>query len=193
MRKLTFALALVLALTMTATATGGEPVSKAGIGGGDGFLAPLGMTGTYTDAEINEITNVVNGEVGGIGGASVTLTYADGSQLYTDGYTLRRIHARIVDNQVRSGLFPDSVDGCVRQCWSPDYASTGWRDSAQWQSCREEVLAAVVSGHYGIPDNVFAATCDPAFCQWYPGWYLWARVDWDTGWVSGTFYYYAYG
>lgn len=26
----------------------------------------------------------------------------------------------------------------------------------------------------------------------YDRWYLWARVDWDTGWCRGTYYYYAY-
>ena len=73
-------------------------------------------------------------------------------------------------------------------------------------------MAAVISGRYGgwtphpsaaptpspqgegfVPGNVFAATCDANFAGYYPGWYLWARVDWDTGWVSGTFFYYAYG
>lgn len=146
----------------------------------------------YTDAEINQITNVVYGEVGGIGAASVTLTYSDGSKLYTDGYMLRAVHARIVDNQVKSNLFPGSVDGCVRQCWSAAYASTGWRDSSQWRSCREAVVEALAEDIY-VPDNVFAATCDPSFASYAPGWYLWARVDWSTGWYAGTFYYYCYG
>ena len=145
----------------------------------------------YTDAELNMIANVVDGEVGGIGGAAVTLTYADGSQLYTDGFTLRLIHARVVDNQVRSPMFPTSVSGCVCQCWSPAYTGTGWRDSAQWQSCRQAVVDALAGGIY-VPSNVFAATCDPGFSS-YPGWQLWARVDWDTGWVSGVFYYYYFG
>ena len=39
----------------------------------DGVTEESSYTG-YTDAEINEITNVVNGEVGGIGSASVVLT-----------------------------------------------------------------------------------------------------------------------
>ena len=166
----------------------------------DSSAAPQNdRTGGYTDAEINEITNVVNCEVGGIGGASVVLTFADGSQLLTGGYALRRIHACVVDNQVKSGLFPATVDGCVRQCWSTAYASTGWRESRQWQSCREAVVEALCDmadvgiGHYGVPDNVYAATCDGVFSSYYPGWHLWARVDWDTGWYSGTFYYYQYG
>ena len=146
----------------------------------------------YTDAEINEITNVVSGEVGGIGGASVVLTFADGSQLFTNGYTLRLVHARIIDNQVKSSFFPSTVDGCVRQCWSPAYTGTVWRDSAQWQSCREAVVDAFAGG-INVPCNVYAATCDPAFASYAPGWYLWARVDWDTGWCSGEFYYYCYG
>lgn len=151
----------------------------------------------YSDAEINMIANVVNGEVGGICGTCV-LTYADGSQLWADASVLRGIHARVVDNQVHSAMFPATVDGCVRQCWSTSYTGTGWRDSAQWQSCRAAVVEALggtgapsATGAW-VPSNVYAATCDPWFASYYPGYYLWARVDWDTGWYSGTFYYYAY-
>jgi hypothetical protein len=179
---------------------------------GDGVLSAVEMTEDtssdllvpsprgkgYTEGEINEITNVVNGEVGGISGTCV-LTYADGTQLYADACLLHRIHARIVDNQVRSGLFPSTVDGCVQQCWSAAYSSTGWRESSQWKHCREDVVEALggtgdpsATGVW-VPGNVFAATCDPWFASYGPGWYLWARVDWDTGWCSGTFYYYSYG
>ena len=161
--------------------------------GADTAPSTLGEAyGNYTDAELNMIANVVNGEVGGIGSAAVTLTYADGSQLWTDGYTLRLIHARIVDNQVRSSLFPSTVKNCVGQCWSWDYTGTGWRDSAQWQTCREAVVNAL-NGGISVPENVFAATCDAVFASYYPGWRLWARVNWNTGWYSGTFYYYQYG
>jgi hypothetical protein len=140
----------------------------------------------------------VSGEVGGITGPCV-LTYADGSQLWADASVLRSIHARVVANQVNSGMFPATVSGCVGTYWSQSYTGTGWRDSAQWQSCRAAVVEAL--GGTGdpsptgawVPGNVFAATCDPWFSSYYPGYYLWARVDWDTGWCSGTFYYYAYG
>ena len=149
----------------------------------------------YSDAEINQITNVVNGEVGGIIG-TVVLTYADGSQLYTDACTLHKIHACIVDNQVKSSLFPSSVYSCVNQCWSYAYTGTGYNSSAQWQHCREDVAGALQDhfrdGTKMIPSNVFAATCDPYFASCYSGWKLWARVDWNTGWFSGTFYYYCY-
>jgi hypothetical protein len=101
-------------------------------------------------------------------------------------------------------MFPATVDGCVRQCWSTSYAGTAWRESSQWQSCRAAVVEALeerasTGGQIAratgcsVPRNVYAATCDANFDGYYPGWYLWARVDWDTGWVSGTFYYYAYG
>lgn len=153
--------------------------------------ADLGLTCGYSDADINTITNVVNGEVGGISG-TVVLTYADGSQLWTDGFTIRMIHARVVDNQVRSPMFPSTVQGCVSQCWSWSYTGTSLRDSAQWQSCRQAVVDAL-SGGISVPNNVYAATCDGAFASYYPGWHLWARVDWNTGWYSGTFYYCAYG
>jgi len=153
-------------------------------------LESLDLLNQYSDADVNMIANVVNGEVGGICG-TVVLTYADGSQLWTDGSTLRMIHARIVDNQVNSSIFPATVYECVGQCWSWNYTGTGWRESTQWQSCRQAVLDALAGDIY-VPDNVFAATCDPNFASYYSGWYLWARVDWDTGWCSGTFYYYKF-
>ena len=145
----------------------------------------------YTDGEINMIANVVNGEVGGISG-TVTLTYADGTTITDDACLLHKIHARVVDNQVRSEIFPSTVRSCVRQYWSKGYSGTGWRSGAQWRHCREDVLWALY-GFVDVPDNVLAATCDPYFADRYAGYRLWAKVRWDTGWTSGTFYYYQYG
>lgn len=145
----------------------------------------------YSDDDINIISNIVNGEVGGICG-TVILTYYDGTQLYADACILHKIHAQIVDNQVNSSLFPDTVYGCAVQCWSSAYSKTGTRTSSQWQHCKEDVIEAL-SSYDRIPSNVFAATCDSKFAQKYSGFYLYARVDWSTGWVSGTFYYYSYG
>lgn len=145
----------------------------------------------YTDAELNMMANVVNGEVGGISGA-VTIYYPDGTVLEADGQTIRRIHARVVDNQVRSELFPDTVRRCVALYWSSAYTGTGRRTSEQWQHCRQDVMWALW-GCVDIPDNVLAATCDPYFADRYPAYSLWAKVRWDTGWTSGTFYYYQYG
>lgn len=145
----------------------------------------------YTESEINMIANVVNGEVGGISG-TVTIYYPDGTVVESDGQTLRRIHARVVDNQVHSDLFPDSLRSCISLYWTPSYTATGWRSSEQWQRCREDALAALY-GLIEVPDNVLAATCDPRFAERYTGYGLWAKVRWDTGWTSGTFYYYQYG
>lgn len=145
----------------------------------------------YTESEINMIANTVNGEVGGISG-TVTIYYASGETVEADGQTLRRIHALVVDNQVRHELFPDTVRQCVALCWSRAYTGTGWRTSEQWQHCRNDVLWALY-GFVDVPDNVLAATCDPGFAERYTGYELWAKVRWDTGWVSGTFYYYQYG
>ena len=145
----------------------------------------------YSDDDINIISNIVNGEVGGICG-TVTLTYYDGTQLYADACVLHKIHAQIVDNQVNSNMFPDTVYGCAVQCWSSAYSKTGTRTSSQWQHCKEDVIEAL-SSYDRIPSNVFAATCDSKFAKKYSGFYLYARVDWNTGWVSGTFYYYSYG
>lgn len=145
----------------------------------------------YSDEEINQITNVVNGEVGGIQG-TVLVTYADGSQEYTDGHFLRMVHACVVDNQVNSDLFPSSLVKCIRQCWSSSYTGTSYRSNKQWKRARESVIAAL-DGEINVPTNVFAATCDPYFASRYKSYQLWARVDWDTGWVKGTFYYYSYG
>lgn len=145
----------------------------------------------YTESEINMIANTVNGEVGGISG-TVTIYYPDGTVVEADGQTLRRIHARVVDNQVRHELFPDTLRTCISWYWSDRYTATGWRSSAQWQRCREDALAALY-GLIEVPDNVLAATCDPHFAERYDGYELWAKVKWDTGWVNGTFYYYQYG
>lgn len=144
----------------------------------------------YSEEEINTITNIVNGEVGEITGR-VSITYADGSVQTGNGSILRMIHTRVVHNQVQSSLFPDTVRGCAVQYWSRAYAGTGWRSSKQWQSCREDVVFAL-RGLVDVPDTVFAATCDPYFARRYPSYRLWAKVRWNTGWVSGTFYYYAY-
>lgn len=145
----------------------------------------------YTESEINMIANVVNGEVGGICG-TVTIYYASGETVEADGQTLRRIHARVVDNQVHSELFPDSLRSCISLYWTPSYTATSWRNNVQWLRCREDALAALY-GLIEVPDNVLAATCDPYFADKYTGYALWAKVKWDTGWVSGTFYYYQYG
>lgn len=144
----------------------------------------------YSDDEINTITNVVNGEVGGIVG-TVILTYADGTQLYTDGCTLHRIHAKILENQIKSELFPSNIESIVGKYWSKDYISSNSKHSTQWEHCRQDVVESLTGG-FDIPDNVFAATCDPYFAQTYTGYKLFARVYWDTGWCSGTFYYYAF-
>ena len=144
----------------------------------------------YTEGEINMIANAVNGEVGGITG-SVTMTYADGTTVEADACLLHKIHARVLDNQVRSDLFPDSLRTCINWYWTSAYTATGWRTSAQWQHCRNDVLLALY-GLVEVPDNVLAATCDPYFADKYTGYKLWAKVCWDTGWTHGTFYYYAW-
>lgn len=45
----------------------------------------------------------------------------------------------------------------------------------------------------GYGDLMDKATCDPYFADRYPAYRLWAKARWDTGWASGTFYYYEYG
>lgn len=145
----------------------------------------------YTEGELNMMANVVLGEVGGITGTA-TITYADGTVVEADACLLHMIHARVVDNQVRSDLFPDSLRSCISLYWTEAYTGTGWRTSEQWQRCREDALAALY-GLIDVPDNVLAATCDPGFAERYDGYKLWAKVRWDTGWTHGTFYYYQYG
>ena len=145
----------------------------------------------YTEGEINMIANAVNGEVGGITG-SVWITYADGTTVEEDACLLHKIHARVLDNQVRHDMFPDSVRSCLNLYWTSAYTATGWRSSTQWQHCRNDALMALY-GLVEVPDNVLAATCDPRFAERYDGYKLWAKVRWDTGWTHGTFYYYQYG
>lgn len=146
---------------------------------------------TYTADELNMMANVVNGEVGGITGAA-KITYADGTVVEADACLLHMIHARVLDNQVRSDLFPNTLRSCVRQYWSKGYSGTNWRSNTQWQHCRRDVKLALW-GSVDVPDNVLAATCDPYFADRYPAYKLWAKVRWDTGWTHGTFYYYQYG
>lgn len=153
-------------------------------------LPPLSEI-NYTDADLNMIANVVNGEVGGITGTA-TITYADGTTVEADACLLHKIHARVLDNQVRHDLFPDSLRTCINWYWTSAYTSTAWKTSSQWQHCRNDVLLALY-GMVEVPDNVLAATCDPYFAERYTGYALWAKVKWDTGWTSGTFYYYQYG
>jgi len=61
----------------------------------------------------------------------------------------------------------------------------------QWLHCREDVIIAL-EGDTDLPNNVFAATCDPNFAKNHKGWSLFAKINWNTGWTSGTFYYYQY-
>lgn len=145
----------------------------------------------YTEEELNIIANTVNGEVGGITG-TILITYCDGSQEYVDGSRIRYIHAAVIDNQVKSNLFPNNLRSCVSQCWSTKYLSTSWKSSTQWQTSRTDAIYSL-DNCSDIPNNVFAATCDSRFANRYTSFKLWARVDWDTGWYSGTFYYYTYG
>lgn len=145
----------------------------------------------YSDAELNMMANVVNGEVGGITGTA-TITYSDGTKVDVDACLLHRIHARVLDNQVKSEFFPDSLRTCISWYWTIAYTATGWRTSERWQHCRTDTLMALY-GLIDVPDNVLAATCDPRFAERYTGYALWAKVKWDTGWTSGTFYYYQYG
>lgn len=146
---------------------------------------------SFTDEEINYITNMVRGESGGIIGTA-TITYANGTSVIVDACILHQWHAAIVKNMVNSSTFPSTVKKCINQCFSSTYTySSNYRTDSQWQHCRNDVVNALTYDT-GLPSNVYAATCDPYFAQYYPGWYLFARVDWNTGWYSGTFYYYQY-
>ena len=147
--------------------------------------------GGLSDADINRIATVVCGEVGSMCG-NITLTYSDGSKVSVSGDTIRMLHALVVVNQVRSSMFPGTVSGCICRYWSSAYDRPEWRSSSQWQACRQAVINALSGGVY-LPSNVFGATQDASFGSRYPGYWKYARVDWNTGWVSGTYYYYAYG
>lgn len=147
--------------------------------------------GGLSDADINRIATVVCGEVGSMCG-NITLTYSDGSKVSVNGDTIRMMHAMVVVNQYRSAKFPSTVSGCIRTYWSPSYDNPYWQSSSKWQNCRQAVINALCGGVY-LPSNVFGATQDASFGNRYPGYWKYARVDWNTGWVSGTYYYYAYG
>lgn len=148
----------------------------------------------WTETEIDIIANVVTHEVGGISGY-VRITYADGrTEEYSDGgCILHQIHARVLMNQKNSDLFPSSLASCVRTYWMAGLEYPGYYGSGNqtWQHCREDVVDAL-DGDICVPSNVYAATCDPYFATWCPGYRLWASVYWNTGWYSGVFYYYQY-
>lgn len=143
----------------------------------------------YSENEINIIVNTVNGEVGGITGTAI-LTYADGTTVEVDSSILRRIHARVVDNQVKSDMFPNAVKTCVSWYWSSSYTYVSSTKSDQWERCYIDVLYALYWKD-DVPRTVLAATCDPYFANRYTMYTLWAKVTWNTGWTYGTFYYYA--
>lgn len=144
----------------------------------------------YSDSDINMITNLVTGEVGGLEG-TVTITYFDGTVIESDWTTLHKIHAKVIHNMVEDYKFPSSLKRCIELYWSPYYTRTNYRDSEQWLICREDVLEAFDDGIY-VPSNVFGATQDPYFSKKYTMYTLYARVDWSTRWLDGTYYYYAY-
>ena len=137
------------------------------------------------------IANVVNGEVGPMCG-TILMTYFDGSQEYVDGTYIRKIHARVLDNQVKSDVYPDTLRSCISRYWSKNYLDPSWGTSEQWLRSRADAVDALDNYMY-VPNNLFGATCDSRFDKKYPKFMRWARVDWDTGWNSGTFYYYTYG
>ena len=150
----------------------------------------------YSDSEVNMITNVVMHEVGGIYGKGVyvKIIYPNGTvESYTSTNLLHCLHAQVLANQLNSDVYPDTLKDCIRLYWMPGLENENYysKRNATWQDCREDVIATL-SEDPAIPDNVFGATCDPYFASRYPGWKLYATVYWNTGWVSGTFYYYSY-
>lgn len=150
-----------------------------------------------SNEEIDMVANVVMHEVGGIYGTNtyVTITYANGqSATYNGSCILHKIHAQVLLNQYNSSMFPSSLVSCIRNYWMAGLEYSGYYSSSNstWQHCRNDVINILNNG-FSIPSNVYAATCDPYFATWYPGYHLYATVYWNTGWYSGTFYYYQYG
>lgn len=150
----------------------------------------------FTEDEIDMITSVVMHEVGGLYGSnsSVTITYANGySETYYGTCLIHKIHAQVLINQYHSSLFPSSLSRCISLYWDAGLTNTNYynKNNSTWQHCRADVLDVLTSGG-NLPNNVFGATCDPYFAQRYSGYSLYASVYWNTGWYSGTFYYYQY-
>lgn len=150
-----------------------------------------------SNEEIDMVANVVMHEVGGIYGSNayVTITYANGQSVtYNGSCILHKIHAQVLLNQYNSSMFSSSLASCIRNYWMSGLEYSGYYSSSNstWQHCRNDVIDILNNG-FSIPSNVYAATCDPYFATWYPGYYLYATVYWNTGWFSGTFYYYQYG
>lgn len=150
-----------------------------------------------SNKEIDMVANVVMHEVGGIYGSNayVTITYANGQSVtYNGSCILHKIHAQVLLNQYNSSMFPSSLASCIRNYWMSGLEYSGYYSSSNstWQHCRNDVIDILNNG-FSIPSNVYAATCDPYFASYYPGYSLYAIVYWNTGLYSGTFYYYQYG
>jgi len=151
-----------------------------------------------SEADIDRIANVVTHEVGGICGPDsyVVVTYANGTSVtYYGSCILHQIHAQVLLNQLHSSMFPDTLSSCIRTYWASYLSEPGYYGSANstWVHCRQDVTDVLMGYTVTIPSNVYAATCDPYFASYYPGYSLYAAVYWNTGWYSGTFYYYQYG
>lgn len=150
-----------------------------------------------SNEEIDMVANVVMHEVGGIYGSNayVTITYANGQSVtYNGSCILHKIHAQVLLNQYNSSMFPSSLASCIRNYWMSGLEYSGYYSGSNstWQHCRNDVIDILNNG-FSIPSNVYGATCDPYFASYYSGYSLYATVYWNTGWHSGTFYYYQYG
>lgn len=153
------------------------------------------ITNKYTDYEIDLITNVVMHEVGALSGnISIYITYANGTTYdYSGTNIIHKIHAQVLLNQYNSSIFPESLSTCISWYWASYLTNQYYynRNNSTWQTCRADVIETI-NNDFIIPSNVFAATCDPYFASYYPGYSLYAAVYWNTDWYSGTFYYYQY-
>ena len=167
-------------------------------GGGESAENPVSNISNLSEADIDRIANVVTHEVGGICGPDsyVVVTYANGTSVtYYGSCILHQINAQVLLNQLHSSMFPDTLSSCIRTYWASYLSEPGYYSSANstWVHCRQDVTDVLMGYTVTIPSNVYAATCDPYFASYYPGYSLYAAVYWNTGWYSGTFYYYQYG
>lgn len=149
-----------------------------------------------TAEQIDLVTNIVMHEVGSLYGSNIiiTMVLADGTTIdYSGTNMIHKIHAKVLLNQYYSSIFPNSLSSCISQYWASYLANANYynHNNSTWKDCRQDVINVLSSGSI-IPSNVYVATCDPYFASYYSGYSLYATVYWNTGWYSGTFYYYQY-
>lgn len=149
----------------------------------------------FTEEEVDLMANVLTHELGPFYYSDVTftITYSDEHmETSTEPGILFQYHTKVLINQCNSIYFPKTLSGCISRYWA-DYLTNRYHYShsdPMWLYCRDWVVYTLENG-CDMPDNVFGATEDPYFPQHYTMYFRFAKIEWETQWNDGTYYYYA--